>query len=318
MTNGGARHRSAPYNGNNGNKRPEGAMNSTGICWADWSWNPIVGCDGPEDGAPPPSVPPPPASANDADEAGEGGRTATTGGGRCDYCYAYGLRGRIGEALDCDDCRSFTPHLHPERLEGSKAPAGVRRPGVVFADSMGDWWGPNVDPEWRKAAMQAMREAPWHSYVVLTKRPEMIGMPQISELAECAPPSLWLGVSVTGMDDIWRVEQLREIMRALPPEGREKIRAVVSVEPLLRTAGGWDPFQRGYQEIDWVICGALTGPGGEQPMWSDSEAVREWAERCGAAMWEKDNLNGQRTQTRPRAMREHLETATARQRRGEA
>jgi|SRR5690554_169176 len=249
-----------------------------GICWCDWTWTPIWGCDGPE------------------------------GNGRpCDYCYAYRLRGRVGATLDCDDCREFTPHLHAERLMGDKAPAAVRTPGVVFADSMGDWWGPRVNEHWRTLALDAMRRAPWHSYVVLTKRPDLICWADLLQLAELAPESFWLGGSGTGMHDIWRVEkQLVDIMRALPPGGREKIRAVVSVEPLLRTAGGWDPFQRGWPEIDWVICGALTGPGGEQPTWGDRVSLRDWAERCGAAMWEKDNLSGQRTQTRPVPMLEHL------------
>lgn len=241
-------------------------MNDTGICWADKTWNPIVGCDGPD-------------------------------GKHCDYCYAYKLRGRLGSVLDCDDCREFRPHLHPERLSGRRAPAATKTPQLVFADSMGDWWGENVHRHWRRDSLRAMNEAPWHTYVILTKRPDLIWFAEIDRERRMnrLPPNLWLGVSVTGKDDWWRVDELGGVIYQLNGAAR----GLVSVEPL---TGIWDNSLSGVQEIDWVIIGPQSGPGGkivQQPTFDAQRNAREWAERCGAMVWEKDGLVGGKVQRRP-------------------
>lgn len=246
-------------------------MNETGICWADTTWNPIVGCDGPAD---------------------EEGQTR-----RCEYCYAHGLRGRIGASLKCEDCATFTPHLHPERLVGERAPAAVRKPQIVFCDSMGDWWGPRVDPEWRLQAYLAMMDAPQHHYVLLTKRADLICE---DELHDHAPSGLWLGVSMEGTDEASRdrLEHLLYIADELP----STVRPIVSIEPLIH---GWDWHLLAMPKLRWVIVGRQTGPGADPklPTGEDLDEVAKFARRSGAALWEKTNLGlGAPVQERPGEM----------------
>ena len=246
-------------------------MNETDICWCDYTWNPIVGCDGP------------------ADEEG----TCTL----CSYCYGYALRGRVGESLDCDLCRSYTPHFHPERLTGRRAPAAVRKPQIVFADSMGDWWGPRVDREWRERAFEAMRLAPQHHYVLLTKRPDLI---DLDELFLYTPNGLWLGVSMevtdaASRDRLWHLLYIADELPRL-------VRPIVSIEPLIH---GWDWHLLAMPKLRWVIVGRQTGPGADPklPTGQDLDEVAKFARRSGAALWEKTNLGlGAPVQERPGEM----------------
>jgi len=48
----------------------------------------------------------------------------------CRYCWAK----RLAKRLRCDKCRSFTPHVHEERLNPQRIP----KSGIVFVSDMGD------------------------------------------------------------------------------------------------------------------------------------------------------------------------------------
>jgi protein gp37 len=129
--------------------------------------------------------------------------------------------------------------LLPERLN---APFWVRKPGRVFVCSMADLGHPKVPPEWHSLVWRMMRLAPWHTYILLTKRP--------GEWMSEAPVGTWLGVTVENETAQWRLMRLKEVAHYA-----WYVR-FVSVEPML----GPVSFASHVVRPDWVIAGPETGP----------------------------------------------------------
>uniref|UniRef100_A0A6M3K3U0 DUF5131 family protein n=1 Tax=viral metagenome TaxID=1070528 RepID=A0A6M3K3U0_9ZZZZ len=182
----------------------EEGMNKTKIEWCDYTWNPITGCWGP------------------------GGNKENPRW--CSYCYARRIAMRFWG--------SFEPKFHPERLN---EPGKIKKPSIIFADSMGDFWSDGVKDEWRKAVYDKMRECPQHIFMILTKRPERIN-------AENIPKNAWVGASVTRFED-------HERATSIAMKGLDK--TFISIEPMLDNdiILGWrDIFMAG-----WIIIGAETG-----------------------------------------------------------
>jgi len=113
-------------------------MNRTKIDWADWSWNPVSGCLGPN---------------ND--------------GAHCSYCYAKRIaeRFRGGKAFP----NGFEPTWHPERLD---EPAKVKAPSRIFVGSMTDMGAPWIERKWMNAVLAAVECCPQHMFIFLTKQPD--------------------------------------------------------------------------------------------------------------------------------------------------
>jgi protein gp37 len=158
----------------------------------------------------------------------------------CYHCYAKELSRRFGWHWGY-------PVLHRDRLD---QPQQIQKPGKVFVCSMGDLGHPGVYPRWLQMVIDAMRAAPWHTYIVLTKRPGH----WISNL----PASCWVGVSVE------MSKYLPERVRVLDYHAGDRLR-VLSLEPLLEEINlayelfnGVDSFAS-LPGIDWVIAGPETG-----------------------------------------------------------
>ncbi len=117
----------------------------------------------------------------------------------CPYCYArkmaYRLKGRFGYPED----EPFRPAFHPDKLQDiyNLHGAGKR----IFLDSMGDWFSEGIDPAWIEATLNAVKARPNHTFLVLTKRPDRIPH-------QYFPSNVWLGVSVTDINDVWRIDKL--------------------------------------------------------------------------------------------------------------
>jgi protein gp37 len=176
-------------------------MNRTKIDWCDFSWNPIVGCRN-----------------------------------GCSWCYASRQAKRMKHR--CMDCYNFKPHIHPERLG---QPLKVKKPSLIFADSMGDFWDAGVEQGWRDAVYDAMEFTPQHTYFLLTKQPQNI------KDGKKIPKNCFVGVSITCFDDRWRVAKL------ITNTGK-KVKHFLSLEPLLD-----DNVSEYIYLVDWVIVGCLTG-----------------------------------------------------------
>jgi protein gp37 len=189
----------------------------------------------------------------------------------CENCYAATIAKRFNLAWG-------SAHFVPDRL---CQPATVRQPGRVFVCSMADLWHETVSNNDRLLVLSAMRQAPWHTYILLTKRPQYI------EWIAPFPRNWWLGVTVENQA---RAQERIPILLSIPAAVR-----FVSVEPMLglvrfaRWAVRWEP--------DWVIAGPETGPRARrcEDAWIDALAAesrcffdkrkdwkrREWPGVCG-------------------------------------
>src|SRR3972149_4298210 len=110
----------------------------SGIEWTNASWNPVTGC------------------------------TKVSRG--CKFCYAETWANRhLGEFAK-DKARKFTDVLcHPEKLD---IPLRWKRPRRIFVNSMSDLFHEAVPDEFIGRIFGVTAEAYWHTFQVLTKRPE--------------------------------------------------------------------------------------------------------------------------------------------------
>ncbi|MBI3274814.1 MAG: phage Gp37/Gp68 family protein [Methylocystis sp.] len=118
----------------------------------------------------------------------------------------------------------------------------------------------------RKSGRRVMEKAFWHSFQILTKRPErmrdVLRGKDFSTL-----PNVWLGTSVESQEYVGRIDMLRET----PAHVR-----FVSFEPLIGPVIAAD-----LSGVHWVIVGGESGPGA-RPM----EAW--WVEKLRDACSEQD------------------------------
>lgn len=179
-------------------------MNETAINWTELTWNPATGCT----------------------KVSEG----------CRFCYAEKIaelkRGTRAFPV------GFDVMLRPWKLD---EPAKVRRPSLIFTNSMTDMFHPRIPDSYRDEICEAMERAPQHRYQVLTKRPELAAKYlQRRRL----PRSVWLGVTVEHQKTARRVDILRELDATV---------RFLSCEPLI------GPLELDLAGIHWVISGGESG-----------------------------------------------------------
>jgi len=182
-------------------------MNKTEINWSELTWNPASGC--------------------------------TKVSAECKYCYAETLaeNKRGTRAFP----NGFDITLRPHKLS---EPARVKRPSLVFTNSMTDMFHDQIPDSYRVQFFDAIEAAPQHRYQVLTKRPENV-VSFLKRSGRRVPDSVWLGVTVGIKKTLDRVD----ILRAIPARVR-----FLSCEPLLEQLDGLD-----LAGIHWVIGGGESG-----------------------------------------------------------
>ncbi len=221
---------------------------STKIEWATETWNPITGCTPISEG--------------------------------CQNCFAKRMANRLKGRCGYDKDNPFNVTLHPDRLG---QPLRWKKPRRVFVCSMGDLFHPDVRDEWIDQIFWQMgRVARWHTYLVLTKRPERMRDWLNKAYNENAPyRNVWLGVTCENQA---RADERIPVLLQTPAAVR-----FVSVEPMLgpvdltdictaKTADysehvntlsleEWTEeearreFGDNYSPpLDWVICGTESGP----------------------------------------------------------
>lgn len=194
----------------------------------------------------------------------------------CNYCYARKmacrLKGRFGYSQD----EPFKPTFHPDRLQDIYNLCGPHK--RVFLDSMGDWFGPGVDPDWVRASINAIRDRSRHTFLVLTKSPQNIR--SYTDMYWDIPSNLWLGVTVTNNSDLWRLVEIRS-------EVDSEVHKFVSFEPLLNRI---HPDFLDLTDFEWVIIGAESG-NRKGKIVPEVEWIRQICESArGKPVFLKDNL----------------------------
>ncbi len=205
-------------------------MSKSKIEWTESTWNPVSGC------------------------------TKISNG--CENCYAERMAKRL-QAMGTKGYEDgFKVTLHPESLE---KPLKLKKPQMIFVNSMSDIFHKEIDDEYIMKIFEVMNKAHWHTFQVLTKRPE-----RLAEMADRLnwTDNIWMGVTVEANDYVDRVDYLRNL------DIKVKF---LSVEPLIDSVDKMD-----YTNIDWVIVGGESGYGCRE---IKKEWILEVKEKC-----EKDNI----------------------------
>lgn len=197
------------------------------IEWTESTWNPVTGC------------------------------TKVSPG--CAHCYAETFAERFRGVLGHPYEVGFDLTLRPERLE---LPLHWREPRRVFVNSMSDLFHEGVPENYIAKVFATMERAHWHTFQVLTKRPE-----RAAAIGDdlCWPPNVWLGTSIELQRWTTRLDSLRRTPAAV---------RFLSCEPLL------GPLDLDLSLVDWVIVGGESGHGARR---MDPDWARGIREQCRAA-----------------------------------
>ncbi len=182
---------------------------ATRIEWTESSWNPVTGCT----------------------KVSEG----------CRNCYAERLAQRLCRIGLSAYRNGFEVTLHPDVLP---VPLSWKKPRYIFVNSMSDLFHEHVPSGFILDVFEVMKRAEWHTFQVLTKRPDRLI--ELDSSLEWAP-NIWMGVTVESSEHLCRLDCLRRT--------GAKVR-FVSFEPLLGHITDAD-----LHGIDWAIVGGESGSG---------------------------------------------------------
>jgi protein gp37 len=208
------------------------------IEWTDATWNPISGC-------------------------------AMVSPG-CTNCYAMRMAARL-QAMD------HPAYVGTTRKSGGRfvwtgqvrliekaltVPLTWRKPRKIFVNSMSDLFQDGVPLNFIARVWETMEQANWHTYQILTKRPDNM-LAALEALSRPALPNVWLGTSVESARYKTRIALLRRVPALV---------RFISFEPLIGSTG-----RLNLSGIHWAIVGGESGPGA-RPM--DADWVEEIRTQC--------------------------------------
>ena len=185
-------------------------MNKTKIQWTEMTWNPITGCTKISDG--------------------------------CLNCYAARMAKRLKAMGNPRYLNEFEVTVHKDLLE---VPLDIKQPKMIFVNSMSDLFHKDVPDATIVKVFETMNKAHWHTFQVLTKRPERVLAMDQAGLLKWSP-NIWMGTTVENDKYIDRIDKLRETKANIK---------FLSCEPLL---GSLKDIS--LEKIDWVIVGGESGP----------------------------------------------------------
>ena len=233
------------------------------ISWSDATWNPITGCSLVSPG--------------------------------CTNCYAMKIAG--GRLKHHHSRQGLTTPSKAGPVWNGKVrinedwlgqPLRWQRPRTIFVCAHGDLFHEDVPDEWISKVWAVMETAHWHTFQVLTKRPQRMRrwLPEVWYTGKVLP-NVWLGVSA---EDQERADERIPVLLEIPAAVR-----FLSAEPLLgpidltrlrdtsetwldAVAGRWGRNREpssvwtGAPSLDWVIVGGESGPGARpmHPAWARS------------------------------------------------
>jgi len=187
----------------------------------------------------------------------------------CNNCYAEAWARRCG--------RDFSKVTRASNAT-FYAPSKWKDPRRIFVCSLSDFFHPNAD-EWRPDAWGVIHEASWHTYLILTKRPEFMA---IDTLGWSQPSYVWLGVTAENQEQAEkRMPALVQIPAALHFVSIEPVLGPINLGTSLRR---FRPDGNGgvieYRSLDWVIVGCESGPNRRE---CKVEWIEDIVDQCRAA-----------------------------------
>lgn len=242
-------------------------MSKSNIEWTEKTWNPLAGCTRVSEG--------------------------------CDNCYAAGMALRL-EAMALKDIESGKDPGGKSKYVGIAtrtaggraafngvinldedaitAPTTWYKPAVVFVNSMSDLFHKDVPDEFLDRIFLVMRGADWHTFQVLTKRPERmkeyINSRWVS-LGLAQAKHIWLGTSIEN-------QATADVRLPALVNTRAHVR-FVSAEPLL----GAVDLSHWLQAIHWVIVGGESGSQARPMHINWARAVRDQCQAEGTKFFFK-------------------------------
>ncbi len=207
----------------------------------------------------------------------------------CDNCYAEtqdGHRKWTAEGWGTGKPRTRTTASWKNPLKWNKEAelAGVRR--KVFCASLADVFDNAIPQEWRHDLFNLIKATPHLDWLLLTKR---IGNAKKMLPADWGKgyPNVWLLITVVNQK-----EAIRDIPKLL---FRPAVIRGLSIEPQIEGINLCPSMNHG---IDWVICGAESGPK-RRPFNEDwARSLRNQCQQIGAAFFYKQIIkDGKKLET---------------------
>jgi protein gp37 len=124
-------------------------------------------------------------------------------------------------------------------------PLSWRKPRKIFVNSMSDLFQDGVPTQFIDRIWNTMEQAYWHTYQILTKRPENM-LKVLDVLGRDPLPNVWLGTSVESGKYKGRIASLQKIPARI---------RFISFEPLIGSVG-----KVNLSGIHWAIVGGESGP----------------------------------------------------------
>ncbi len=184
------------------------------IEWTEATWNPSTGC------------------------------TKVSPG--CKNCYAEAMSKRLKAMGMAKYKAGFGFVEHPEDVY---LPLSWKKPRRIFVNSMSDMFHKKSTFRFVARCFSTMLEADWHTYQILTKRPDRMAKfsKMFAKETGCDIPGfVWMGTSIENADFVYRLTDLRKVRCTT---------RFVSFEPLLGPLG-----RMNLKGIDWAIIGGESGP----------------------------------------------------------
>ncbi len=168
----------------------------------------------------------------------------------CKHCYAESWAKRVGSAVwGVNAERRFFGEKHwAEPLQWNAAALAVGERDRVFCASMADVFEDRADLAWwRERLWHLIGQTPSLDWLLLTKRPELVG--SMVPWSGDWPANVWIGTTV---EDQQRADERLPHLAKLPAAVR-----FISAEPLLGplSISEWLDVS-----LDWVITGGESGP----------------------------------------------------------
>lgn len=163
----------------------------------------------------------------------------------CKFCYMYRDQERYGQ----------NPKVVIRSKSNFNAPLKWKDPKIIFTCSWSDWFIEEAD-EWRDELWKIIKATPYHTYQILTKRPERI-LDHLPSDWNDGYANVWLGISAE--NDKMFINRMFEFGKV-----KAKVK-FVSAEPLLEEINLNYVIKNqkpdGMDRLDWVIIGAESGNG---------------------------------------------------------